>query len=211
MILSAAATPAAAVSFASYQAGEGGGLVKSATAKSEPGKERFSTYRFEGKIFAWEGGKFTLRLFEAPTLQLDPATVRVSVKDWDVELNVGDAAWLPKHLVRRFLDLWSKAQSDTLNDGETESWAKIVGLVDMKMFAFEQSLPRYVEGQLLSANEPMRVKWHDGTIARVPRQFSDAFGILEEGEHFSAYVKFHPEGYPVVIERVLPLTLGATA
>jgi hypothetical protein len=203
--MTAETVPAAAVSYASHAGEDGSPLVRVATAKKEPGKDRFTTYRFDQTIFPWEGGKFRLRLRESPTLILNPETVKVSVKDWGIELNIADAPRLPKYIVRRFLGLWSKAQEGSLKDNDAEAWAKIVDNVDMQDFAIQRSVPRYVEGELIAVRDLYRVRWHDGVTTFIPRELAYAFDHLVEGECFSAYVKFGPLGNPLSIERVLPV------
>lgn len=205
MILAGNAVPEAPVSYASYAYEDGSELLKSATAKKEPGKERFSAYQFEQKVFPWEGGRYRLRLLENPTLILDPATVKFRVKDWGMELNVASAVDLPRLIVRRFLNLWSHAQNDTLSDVDAQAWGKIVGIVDMQDFAQQHSDPRYVEGRLVLVRDVLRVEWHDGSLCFIPREFASCFDLLNEGEYFSAFVKFGLNNQPVSISRVLPL------
>jgi hypothetical protein len=211
MTLGQDTVPVASVAYASHAQEAGSLFIRNATARKEPGKERFSEFRFDQKVFGWEGGKFKLRLKEFLVVTLDPNTVRVRVKDWGIELNVGSAGDLPKLIVRRFLSLWSKAQNDMLSDADAECWETIVGIVDMQDFAVQQSQPRYIEGQLLSLGEVPRVKWHDGATSFIPRQFAEYFDILTEGEFFSAYVKFGRNDEPLSVERILPISAPAAA
>jgi len=211
MILAAHVVPAASVSYASLAPETQGGALTTATAKKEPAKGRFSTFQFDQKIFAWEGGRFKLRLKENPILILNPANLTVEMKDWGLELNMGSAPELPRYIVRRFLFLWSQAQNNALSETDAQSWEKILGLVDMQDFAVQQSEPRYIEGQLLAIRDVLRVQWHDGTFCYIPREFTSRFDLLNEGEFFSAFVKFGRNDEPIAIDRVLPVAAPAVA
>ena len=205
MTISPQTSPPAMVAYAFNQGIIGNLGSVSATGTSKPGEARLSHFRFRQKVYPWEGGMRSLRLFHEPEIKLDRSTVKISIEKWGIELNIGDAPQLPKYIVRRFLELWQKAQSARLTDSEADCWLWITDSVDLKGFEAQQVQPRYVEGRLISKAEQIVISWHDCSESRIGEEFREAFDLVESGEDFSAFVKFGEATAIVAVERVMPL------
>jgi hypothetical protein len=113
------------------------------------------------------------------------------IRGWSIEFDLYGQADLDRALLRKFLDLFSKAEANRLCADEQEQWASIVNQVDYQRFCAERSPHIYLEGSLVSRTpDGWVVRWHDGTEQRIGCTAGRALELLDPGQRFGAMVKF---------------------
>ena len=122
-----------------------------------------------------------------------------------VEAPASQPAELTRQMARKFLHLFSKAQSNSLEDSEAIQWMTIVGQVDYADFTAQWSDPVYLEGKLIRRLPEVLVEWHDGERQVVPAKVANALCLVDAGEHFSAMVKFGKDNQLLEISKVSAL------
>jgi hypothetical protein len=170
-------------------------------AEAQPAPKLLKTYRFPQQLIPLDGGKTLLRLRKPLQLFVNQKTLEFDVEDWGIRMHCADVADLPRQIARRFLQLFSKADSRVLSGQETEEWLRILDQVDYTQFCVERSAPHYVEGTLIKKH-PLTVEWHDGTTEHLPPTHASVFYPLDHGDQFSAFVKLGRENAVISIERV---------
>jgi hypothetical protein len=124
-----------------------------------------------------------------------------AVQDWGITMPCDQVHDLPRQIGRRFLSLFSKADSQTLSPTERADWLRILDQVDYSQFSFDRSAPHYTEGKLIGKN-PYRVEWHDSSKERLSATVGAALYLLDPGDTFSAFVKGGSGHSTLSIERV---------
>lgn len=135
-------------------------------------------------------------------LQIDPATLRFSVKDWGIEMDCLQLAQLPRELARKFLRLLSAAESENLTEAEQAEFITISDYIDFQEFSITRSAPRYMEGTLQARSNTVIVEWHDGSREVLNWEVSRALSEIDPGERFSAFVKLGKDDKALALERV---------
>jgi len=137
-----------------------------------------------------EGDK-TIRLWSQPTMRYDSARATVELQPWNIRLRMEEAGNIPREIARTFLTLWTKAERQTLSDPEKSRWAEILEQVDFQQFCVEHAPTRYVQGLLKTrTSAATTVLWQDGTEENVTGAPRTALDLVNEGEAFSAHVRF---------------------
>ena len=128
----------------------------------------------------------------------------IRIKDWDIQYPMGRTDFnLDRELVRKFLTLFSRAETNSLSSYEAEEWAKIVAQVDYQRFCADRSPHVYMEGTLLENTAAgWRVRWHDGSEQWVKGQAGTPLNVLDEGQGFAALVKFGREKAVLSIDNI---------
>jgi len=114
------------------------------------------------------------------------------IKGWGVQFHLYDDANvnIDRLLVRKFLDLYGKAENGRLDDTEKEEWMSVVSQVDYQRFCAERSPELYMEGKLLARDDHgWLVRWHDGTEQQIDESIGRALDILDPEQRFGAMVR----------------------
>jgi hypothetical protein len=114
------------------------------------------------------------------------------IKGWGVQFGLYDENRfnIDRVLLRKFLDLYSKAEAGCLKDDERNQWISISTLVDYQRFCAERSPEVYVEGTLLGREQDAwRVRWHDGTEQRIDIVVGRPLEIIDVGQRFGAMIR----------------------
>jgi hypothetical protein len=175
------------------------------SGRKAPTQEAFHQFTFDQSLIVLEGGQSHIRLRKPLVLEIDPATLQFTVKDWGIQLDCMHLPQLPRELSRKFLCLLSAADSERLTESEQADFIKISDYVDFQDFSITRSAPRYMEGTLLRRNNGVAVEWHDGSREVLNVDVSRALSEIDPGEKFSAFVKLGKNDKAMSIERVLLL------
>lgn len=167
--------------------------------------EARQTYRFPQKLIPLDGGTTLLRLREALQLEVDRKRMEFSVEGWGIRMPCAQVEDLPRQIARRFLTLFSKADTETMSSVEKLEWLRILDLVDYTQFAIDRAAPHYTEGTL-RGKTPIVIEWHDGTVEQLPGNLAAAFFPLDAGDRFSAFVKSGKDNRTLHVERVCLLS-----
>ncbi len=174
-------------------------------ASFEPEKVERPIFLFRRWVLPIEGGKVLLRLTQPLQVAVNPRTMECEVLGWDVRMPVGTVEEIPKALARRFLQLFSKADAEQLDEKDRGYWMNILDQVDFPAFTVDRAAPHYVEGTLRRAGPPCMVDWHDGEREKIDPHVARALGCLTSGDDFGAYVKLGMDNRALSIERVVLL------
>ena len=171
-------------------------------ARHEPRRDRKTSFRFDQKIIPLDGGSVLLRLHRSLRLIVDPYTMRFEVDGWNIQMPCAEAPDLPRHIARRFLELFSRAEARVLSDADERDWLTVLDQVDYTQFCIDRAAPHYVEGTLLRHTPVCRVEWHDGDFENLNRQAAAALACLEPGQRFGAFAKLGKENEVKSLERI---------
>lgn len=172
------------------------------SGKKEPSPETFTYFAFEQSVFPLEGGRVALRLRKPLMLHVDTNTLRFTVCDWGIEMDITELPQLPRAVTRLFLRLLHAADNEALTEAEQARWLKITDYIDFKQFTIDRSPPRYMEGKLRTRGEVTVVEWHDGETERLGAQVARGLSDVDPGERFGAFVKLGKDDGAVDISRV---------
>jgi hypothetical protein len=179
------------------------------SGRQVPSEEGLRQFEFGQSLITIEGGNAQIRLRKPLMLQLEPATLRFSVKDWGIEMDCLQLPQLPREVVRKFLRLLSAAESEALTEAEQADFVRISDYIDFQEFSISRSAPRYMEGTLQRRGQTVTVQWHDGSREVIDWRVSRALSEIDPGEKFSAFVKLGKNDKTLAIERVSPLRSSA--
>jgi len=178
--------------------------------KAPPGNRRVSlnTYKIPYKIFKLNESTYLhLAKFLNLKFYLEKDEFRCTILQWDIDFPFSESSLLDdieKLIARKFLSLWGKAIDNNLNDDEYKLWVSIVDYIDMKRFVEDWFPARYMEGILIKLNENPKIEWHTGLTSTISRkQLSAECPWLEEGDHFSCYVKFSDQNQVSSLSNVM--------
>ena len=175
-------------------------------AHDEPVNLPPQTFTLRRSILAIEPGRLLLRLTEEPKVLVDPDGRNCEVVGWGVRLPTANAEDIPAAMARRFLELFSNADTGTLNEDEQATWVDILDRVDFQSFSIDRALPHYMEGEITSSQPAfVRIRWHDGTAEKILAPVHRSLAHLRQGDHFGAHVKLGHENRTMGIENVVIL------
>ncbi len=122
----------------------------------------------------------------------------VRIKDWGIKLSLYDEAqeieW-DRVILRKFLDLYGKAESGSLDESEREQWGSIIEQVDYQRFCAERAPEIYIEGTYIGQDaKGWNVRLHDGTARQIDLDTGASLRLLEVGERFGAMVRLGNHG-----------------
>jgi hypothetical protein len=163
-------------------------------------------YTYRRRILPIDGGKLLLRLWDDPKVEVDPQTLMCEVVDWGLSIPHGEIHDIDRRMARRFLELFSKADAQLLTEAETATWVRMLDQIDYTSFCAERAAPHYVEGTLLRKQPVWRVEWHDGEKVNIPAGPASALRVLNDGDHFGAFIKLGRDNEVKAIERVVVLS-----
>jgi hypothetical protein len=172
-------------------------------ARQDPGARKRTVYAFSRSVLPVEGGRLLLRLTQTPRVALDPVTGNCEVLNWGVEIPATQAQDLPREMARRFLELFSKADSGELDEQEQAGWLALLDQVDFQAFCVDRAAPHYMEGVLKTPSPQCRVEWHDGRSQKISITVARALALLKPGDEFGAYVKLGLDNEVLGIERLV--------
>lgn len=172
------------------------------SGRKDPTADTFSQFNFEQSVFPLEGGRVALRLRKPLTLKVDFTTLRFTVCDWGIEMDITELPHLPREVTRLFLRLLHAADNEALTEEEQARWLKITDYIDFKQFTIDRSPPRYLEGKLRTRGEVTVVEWHDGETERLATQVARRLSDVDPGERFGAFVKLGKNDSTIDIHRV---------
>ncbi len=172
------------------------------SGRQAPSQDAFHQFAFDQAFLTLEGGQSQIRLRKPLMLQIDPTTLRFTVKDWGIEMDCSGLAQLPRELARKFLRLLSAAEVEGLTESEQADFVGICDYVDFREFSINRSAPRYMEGTLRSRGQTTSVEWHDGSQEVLDWSVARALSEVNLGERFSAFVRLGVEDKSLALERV---------
>jgi hypothetical protein len=108
---------------------------------------------------------------------------------WGVRVPCSKAEELPRLLARRFLELFSKADAQTITEQEEAVWVGVLDRVDFRSFCIDRAAPHYLEGTFLRMEPVCRIEWHDGEVTNIDKHVAAPLRVLEPGDRFGAHVK----------------------
>lgn len=170
--------------------------------RQAPSQEALHQFEFDQTFITLEGGQTQFRILKPLILQIDPKTLRFSVKDWGIEMDCLHLAQLPRELARKLLRMLDDAESERLSEAAQAELVRITDYIDFREFSISRSAPRYMEGTLQSRNQTVTVEWHDGTREVLDWLVGRALSEVDPGERFSAFVKLGKDDKTLSMERV---------
>ena len=114
------------------------------------------------------------------------------IKGWGVQFGLYEdsSVNIDRVLLRKFLELYGKAEAGSLKDTERSQWMSIVSQVDYQRFCAERSPEVYIEGVLVSREtDAWVVRWHDGSEQRLEITAGMPLDILDDGQRFGAMIR----------------------
>ncbi len=129
--------------------------------------------------------------------------MQFEVEGWNIQMSCAEAPDLPRHIARRFLELFSKADARILSAAEEQDWLSVLDQVDYTQFCIDRAAPHYVEGTLRRQTPVCRVEWHDGELENLDRQAAATLACLEPGQRFAAFAKLGKANEVKWLERVM--------
>lgn len=174
-------------------------------ARAEPKWLKRQQYAFRRSVLPIEGGRVLLRLTGIPMVEVNPATKECDVLGWGIRMSCDSVHNLPNEMARRFLDLFSKADTGRLNETEQQCWMEILDQVDFQAFCIDRAAPHYVEGKLVRLTPVCIVEWHDGERQQINDEVARSLSCLRPDDEFGAYVKLGKENTVRSIERIVIL------
>ena len=177
--------------------------IPALVASRMPAQSVRPSFAFRQSILPVEAGRLLLRLRRDARLLVSPDAMEVEVEGWGITMPHYQTGDLPRVMARRFLELFSKAETDRLTPVEQENWAHVLDMVDFQRFCVDRATPHYLEGRVVDA-EMGRVEWTDGSATRIAnRAARQALRVLDNGDWFGAHVKLGLDDEVVSIERVV--------
>jgi hypothetical protein len=175
----------------------------------EPSAGMRQTFAYHKTILQVEPGRLQLRLRTTPQITVDPSTMNCEVVGWGLRLPARDAEHLPKAMARRFLELFSKADSGRLDEQEQQYWLDVLDQVDFQTFCIDRAAPHYMEGVVVTQQPSFTlVEWHDGTREKLDQRTARPLGNLERDDEFGAWVKLGRDNKAMQMENVMLLPSG---
>ncbi len=175
----------------------------------EPSAQMRQTFAFRRTVLQVEPGRLQLRLTETPMIAVNPSTLECEVVGWGVTMPAQEAENIPRAMTRRFVELFSKADSGRLEEHEQQYWVNILDQVDYQAFCIDRAGPHYMEG-LVVIQQPnfTLVEWHDGKRERLEQRIARSLAFLEPGDEFGASVKLGRDNKAMQIENVTLLAMA---
>jgi hypothetical protein len=172
------------------------------SGRQDPTQENFLDFVFDQTTIPLEGGNHNFKLLKPLVLRINHSTLRFTVTDWGIEMDCGSLGQLPREIARRFLQLLSGAENESLSEADQAHLLRIADYVDFQQFSINRSAPRYMEGKLISNAENVIVLWHDGSREQIDHNVAKTLSEVNVGEQFSAFVKLGKDDKSRAIERV---------
>jgi len=178
-------------------------------ATKEPKSQIRQTFAFRKSVLQVEPGRLQLKLTTPPMIAVNPTTLECEVVGWNVFMPAREAENIPRAMIRRFLELFSKADTGRLDEHEQQYWVNILDQIDYQAFCIDRAAPHYMEG-LIVRRQPnfTLVEWHDGSREKLEPRVARSLVFLEPGDEFGAFVKLGRDNKATQIENV---TLHALA
>jgi hypothetical protein len=178
-------------------------------ATKKPTSQIRQTFAFRKSILQVEPGRLQLKLTTPPMIAVNPTTLECEVIGWDVSMPAREAENIPRAMTRRFLELFSKADTGKLEEHEQRCWVNILDQIDYQAFCIDRAAPHYMEGLVVTQQPNFTlVEWHDGTRERLEPRVARSLVFLEACDEFGAFVKLGRDSKAMHIENV---TILATA
>ena len=150
------------------------------------------------------GGQHLI-LEQPPQIAVFPGLLEFELVGWNIRLPYDRKDQIGRELVRKFLNLYTKAARIDLNEQEEAEWAEISKRVNYRRFSLERTIPVYAEGILVERKvDHCRIEWHDGAKETLTGTLAEAMSILEPGERFTAFAKFGDGNALTEISNVAP-------
>lgn len=158
------------------------------------------------KVYFPIDGRTALRCVEPLRLRYDDEENKIEVIGWNVSCELHDAHSLERLVARRFLELFSRTVHGPELSGEDQRlFAEICRQVDYRQFNLDRALPRYEEGVLIARAPHLTIALVPERNLTVPSNFTAAFQLLSQGEHFGAEFEYGGEGEITAIRNLLLL------
>lgn len=146
---------------------------------------------FAEKIFI-PGSEAFIRFKRKPIAKLNILQT-VSIPDWGVSVPVSNVTQesLRNAVVRTYVMLADKARKNTLTDEERVVWKQLLADSDFGDFC-QRTAPtvKDVATRVRAVKDGIEVLWSSGESEIVPASLAKPLAIVEDGEEFSARVKF---------------------
>ncbi|MEZ5329882.1 MAG: hypothetical protein R3F19_32955 [Verrucomicrobiales bacterium] len=126
----------------------------------------------------------------------------VEILGWNLRVDLNEATDLPRQIARRFLQLFSQAQTGNLSEQDEACFDQICGQIDYRRFCAERDLPRYMEA-LVVRKSPGLIRYLGGANIRISNEVRDKIGLVDEGEYFGGYFTLDREGHIIDIQNVV--------
>ncbi len=176
-------------------------------AYTEIDSQLYKSFKLDQKTFMLEKGIF-LRFRERITCKLTNHSFKIGQLNQDFPRHDLIGFDFDATICRAFLELYGKAQNNTLTDEEKKSWLFFVDSIDYTRFSLEMSRPFYCEGTIVKKyknSNIIKIEWNDGEIEQVKLSLNKSLSYLEENESFSAYVKRNRFDQTSLIESLIPI------
>ena len=127
-----------------------------------------------------------------PSAKLNVAQT-VSIPDWGVSVPVENASpeSLRNAVVRKYVMLADKSRKNRLTDDERGVWKRLLADSDYGDFC-QRTAPAVMDvaTRIRAVAEGVEVVWSSGKSETIPSDLAKPLAIVDDGEEFSARVKF---------------------
>lgn len=138
------------------------------------------------------GSDAFIRFKRKPSAKLNVSQT-VSIPDWGVSVSVENATResLRNAVVRQYVMLADKSRRHALTDEERGVWKRLLSDSDYGDFC-QRTAPavKDVATRIRAVRNGVEVVWSSGENETIPNDLAKPLAIVEDGEEFSARVKF---------------------
>lgn len=175
-------------------------------SKHEPAARTRTEFVYKRRILPVEGKRLLLRLWDDVSIAIDHEKYECEVVGWGLKMHPDSIENVAKAMSRRFLELYSKAVADRLENDEKADWISILDKIDYASFCEDREPPQYMEGEIERTSPVYRVRWHDGTSENLDPSVAKSLQVFQVADTFAGYVKMSRSGKTRLIERVTFIT-----
>jgi hypothetical protein len=131
-----------------------------------------------------------------------PESNYLEVVGWELQIPLESSDDLPRLIPRRFLELFSKSQTQSLSESEDAAFAEICRQVDYRKFCANRRSSQYREARLVQKAPELRLELSDGSKKRLNPNLLKKLNVLNVGDYFSGHYKLNSEGEIQDVERI---------
>ncbi len=144
-----------------------------------------------------------LRANRSLKIGLTDAEGVVEIIGWGLQVDLREIQELPKHVGRRFLELYGKSLQGELTETEEVCFENICKDVDYRQFCQSREMPRYREATVIRDRARVFLEYLTDRI-ELSEALANQLRVLEDGQRFGAWFTVDDDGEIVGIRGVTP-------